>query len=63
MAGQLGLDNKTAERFERLAPEFGIMDLNRPFTLSDHASLPKPVVGTMAHWLDEGDQLTALHEG
>lgn len=55
MSGQLALDNYTARAFDRLAPCTGIMDLSRPFRVSNHGAIPAPVLSTINHRLEEGD--------
>lgn len=58
MSGQLLLDNKTARAYSRHAPHTGIMDLKRPFRVSNHASIPAPALSTINAKLEEGDALS-----
>lgn len=55
MTGQLALDNEIAAAFDRLAPYTGIMDLRRPFRVSDHAQIPAPVMSTINHRIEIAD--------
>lgn len=55
MSGQLALDNQMAEAYERLAPHTGLMDLRRPFWVSDHAMTPAPVLSTINRRLEYCD--------
>lgn len=50
--GILALDEGMANRLSRLASHLSIMDLHRPFTVSDDVALPAPVLATINHWLD-----------
>lgn len=56
--GELSLDNQYAESMERLAPFTGVMDLNRPFTVSRNVTLPPPLVATITNWIIEGDEVS-----
>lgn len=56
--GELSLDNQYAEHMERLAPFTGVMDLNRPFTVSRNVTLPPPLVATITNWIIEGDEVS-----
>lgn len=56
--GELPLDHKNAEALDRLAPYTGVMDLNRPFTVSRNVTLPPPLVATITNWIIEGDQIS-----
>jgi hypothetical protein len=47
----LALDNATAHELENLAPHKNCLDINRPRTLSNAASLPTPVASTIANWM------------
>lgn len=47
----LCLDNETADQAEPLAPHKNLLDIHNPRKLSGIASIPKPVVSTIAHWL------------
>lgn len=63
MSGQLALDNFTARAFDRLAPSTGIMDLDVPFQVSDHAMQPAPVLSTINARLEEGEDYSVELEG
>jgi hypothetical protein len=41
-----------AELFKPLMSHKGILGLGRPYEITDIISYPKPVVATMAHWLN-----------
>lgn len=56
--GELPLDNKNADSLDRLAPYTGIMDLNKPFTVSRNSTLPPPLVATIVNWIIEGDEIS-----
>ena len=47
----LYLDNETTDQAEPLAPHKNLLDIHNPRKLSGIASIPKPVVSTIAHWL------------
>jgi hypothetical protein len=47
----LAMDNATAHELENLAPHKNCLDINRPRTLSNAASLPTPVASTIANWM------------
>ena len=47
----LALDNVTSDQLEALSPHKNMYDLNSPRTLSNSASLPKPVVSTISNWV------------
>ena len=52
------MDNYWADKFDPLAPYTGIMDLNKPFTVSRNPTLPPPLVATMVNWILEGDEIS-----
>lgn len=52
----LALDNVTSEQLETLAPHKNMYDLNVPRTLSNAASLPKPVISTISNWIHYQEQ-------
>lgn len=58
MSGQLTLDNFTARALARLKPSLGLMDMDHPFRVSNHASIPAPVLSTINARLEEGDDLS-----
>lgn len=58
MSGQLALDNWTARAYDRLAPSTGMMGLDAPFQVSDHAMIPAPVMSTINARLEEGEDLS-----
>jgi hypothetical protein len=43
---------------ERLAPFTGVMDLNKPFTVSRNVTLPSPLIATIVNWVLEGDEIS-----
>lgn len=45
------LDKWMYERCRSLAPHNYVMSLSKPFHVSHHIGLPKPLISTMAHWL------------
>lgn len=47
MTGMCILDNHLLEHFNRMAPHTGLMDLSRPFTVSNHARQPEPILHTI----------------
>jgi hypothetical protein len=54
--GTLSLDHMTAEELRALAPHKSIFGLDDPYAVSGNASMPKPVVATIAnfvHWHEE----------
>lgn len=56
--GELPLDQKNAKVMSRLDPVTGVMDLNKPFTVSRNTTLPPPFIATMVSWITEGDQVS-----
>jgi len=42
----------------RLDPVTGVMDLNKPFTVSRNTTLPAPFIATSTNWIIEGDQVS-----
>jgi hypothetical protein len=56
--GQLALDHKTSDALSRMDPHLGVMDLNRPFTVSRNIALPAPTLSTIGAWILEGDQIS-----
>lgn len=56
--GELALDNWYADKMERLAPFTGVMDLNKPFTVSRNVTLPSPLIATIVNWVLEGDEIS-----
>lgn len=62
MSGQLALDNEMAEAYERLAPHTGLMDLRRPYQVSDHAMTPAPVLSTINRRLEFCDDHAVVVE-
>lgn len=56
MNGVLALDNKTARALRPLLPHESVLELNTPRALSDNASLPKPVVSTIAAWYHSSER-------
>lgn len=56
--GELPLDNKNAKVMGRLDPVTGVMDLNKPFTVSRNTTLVAPLIATMTNWIIEGDQVS-----
>ena len=53
----LALDKKSEHRARLLAPETNIFDLHSIHGVSDVVSIPKPVAGTFASWLDSPDMV------
>lgn len=45
--GMCILDNHLLEHFKRMAPHTGMMDLTKPFTVSDHGQQPEPILHTI----------------
>lgn len=57
MNGTLCIDNWTADEVEPLAPHKSTLDLSEPRRISGNLAKPKPVVSTIAHWLETaGDE-------
>lgn len=56
--GELPLDHKNAKVMSRLDPVTGVMDLNKPFTVSRNTTLPAPLIATLTNWIIEGDQVS-----
>ena len=56
--GELPLDHKNADALDRLSLYTGIMDLNKPFTVSRNPTLPPPLVATITNWIIEGDEIS-----
>lgn len=49
------LDQKMEKRFETLAPYMGVFSLESPREISGSLEMPKPVVGTIASWIEDVD--------
>lgn len=47
MTGMCILDNHLLEHFKRMEPHTGLMDLSKPFTVSNHARQPEPILHTL----------------
>lgn len=47
MTGMVIPDNHLLEHFNRMAPHTGMMDLSKPFTVSNHARQPEPILHTI----------------
>lgn len=56
--GELPLDHKNAKIMSRLDPVTGVMDLNKPFTVSRNTTLPAPLIATLTNWIIEGDAVS-----
>ncbi|MCY1281941.1 hypothetical protein D9M68_20000 [compost metagenome] len=56
--GELPLDNKNAKVMSRHDPVTGVMDLNKPFSVSRNTTLPAPLIASITNWIIEGDQLS-----
>lgn len=52
MSGMMSLDKQTEEALEALAPHKSAFDLDKPKELSRNLSMPKPVVATLANFID-----------
>jgi hypothetical protein len=48
----LSLENKMANMWYPLEPKFNIYQLNEPYKISGNIAIPKPIISTIAHWLD-----------
>lgn len=46
------LDKKMEYAVQFLAPHMSVFSLDRPRTLDDTQEIPKPVVATIANWMD-----------
>ncbi len=46
-------DKSMYEKLRRMRPEFSVMDLNVPNSISSNLAIPAPVVATTAHWMHE----------
>ena len=51
MNGIIALDEMIEAMMDRLAPELGILDAQRPYSVSDDIALPAPVMATINSWL------------
>ncbi len=56
--GELPLDLKNSKVMSRLDPVTGVMDLDKPFTVSRNTTLPPPLIATLTSWIIEGDQIS-----
>lgn len=56
MSGQILLDNRFVEFFKRMEPHTGLMSLDKPFRVSNHAKQPEPVLHTLNHRIRLCDQ-------
>lgn len=52
--GTLLLSNRLESSFRALAPHFGVLDLDRPRSMSRNQSLAPPVASTVSQWLQRG---------
>lgn len=57
MSGMLAIENRIAAMFERHAPYTGVMDLKKPYQVSNHCMIPHPVISTINHMLEVTDEL------
>ncbi len=48
------LSRKLERAFRVLAPHEGVLDLDRPRTMSKNQAMPPPVASTIANWLHRG---------
>lgn len=51
--GKLLYDERQAEASSRLSPITGVLDLNKPMSVSGKIALHGPTVATLSHWLHE----------
>lgn len=58
MSGSLALDNWSTSYVDRHAAHNGVMDLGRPFWVSNHSSIPAPVLSTLNARIEEGDDIS-----
>lgn len=52
--GLIILDEVMYQNLQRLAPHLGVLDLQRPRTLSKNIALPAPVLSTISNWMYDG---------
>lgn len=53
----LPMDNELAEELKNLSPHKSSFSLNAPKELSNAMTIPKPVISTMANWIDSTDEV------
>ena len=49
--GLIILDDEMYQKLRRLEPHTGVLDLEKPRTVSSNLKLPAPVLGTIGNWL------------
>ena len=47
------LDHGMYEKIQRLAPHLGVLDLQKPRTISNILALPAQVLATISNWMYE----------
>lgn len=52
--GMIILDEVMYNELQRLAPHLGVLDLQRPRTLSKNIAIPAPVLATIGNWMYDG---------
>ena len=51
----IAVDQKVEKELKYLAPHMSAFGMNSPRVISDNLAMPKPVVSTIANWLDNID--------
>lgn len=57
MNGTLALDHYISEAIQNLAPHKSVLDMSEPRKISKNLSIPKPVLSTIANWLDKKEAI------
>lgn len=48
----LTIDQRMEKEFEHLAPHMSTFGMEKPRSISDTLTIPKPVVGSISNWLE-----------
>jgi len=54
--GQLPIDNRMTDALKPMEAHTGVMDPNRPFTVSSNVMMPTTIVSSIGDWLLEGEE-------
>ena len=52
--GMLILDTEMNNHLLRLAPHLGVLDLDKPRSISKYIVIPGPVLATISNWMYDG---------
>ena len=62
MSLMLMLDEEMADAADALAPHKSFLDVNNPRSVTSAASIPKPVISSISHWVSSQALRTPTQE-